>query len=44
MKPASKTMPRRVPDIAKIPRLIGYQPRLGLADIIRSVIEHIRQR
>jgi UDP-glucose 4-epimerase len=37
-------MPRRVPDIAKIQRLIGYQPRLGLDDIIRSVIEHIRQR
>ncbi len=37
-------MPRRVPDISKIRDLIGYQPTLGLDDIIRSVIEHIRQR
>jgi UDP-glucose 4-epimerase len=33
-------MPRRVPDISKIRALIGYQPRLGLDDIIRSVIDH----
>jgi UDP-glucose 4-epimerase len=37
-------MPRRVPDIAKIRSLIGFEPRLGLDDIIRSVIEHVRQR
>jgi UDP-glucose 4-epimerase len=37
-------MPRRVPDISKVQRLIGYEPRLGLDEIIRSVIEHIRQR
>jgi UDP-glucose 4-epimerase len=37
-------MPRRVPDISKIQSLIGFAPKLGLDDIIRSVIEHARQR
>jgi len=37
-------MPRRVPDISKIQALIDYQPRLGLDDIIRTVVEHMRQR
>jgi UDP-glucose 4-epimerase len=37
-------MPRRVPDISKIQALIEYQPRLGLDDIIRTVVEHMRQR
>jgi UDP-glucose 4-epimerase len=37
-------MPRRVADISKIRTLIGFEPRLGLDDIIRSVIEHVRQR
>ena len=37
-------MPRRVPDISKIQSLIGFAPKLGLDDIIRSVIEHMRQR
>jgi UDP-glucose 4-epimerase len=37
-------MPRRVPDISKIHQLIGFAPRLGLDDIIRTVIEHVRQR
>ncbi len=32
-------MPRRVPDITKLRQLIGYQPRLGLDEIIRTVIE-----
>ena len=35
-------MPRRVPDISKIKALIGFQPRLELDDIIRSVIEYAR--
>ena len=35
-------MPRRVPDISKIKALLGYQPRLELDDIIRSVIEYTR--
>jgi UDP-glucose 4-epimerase len=37
-------MPRRVPDISKIQALVGYQPKLELDDIIKSVIEHIRQK
>jgi len=35
-------MPRRVPDISKIRALIGYQPKLELDAIIRSVLEHAR--
>jgi UDP-glucose 4-epimerase len=37
-------MPRRVPDISKICGLIGFQPKLELNDIIKTVIEHIRQK
>jgi UDP-glucose 4-epimerase len=33
-------MPRRVPSIDKIRRVIGWQPTLGLSDILHSVIEH----
>jgi UDP-glucose 4-epimerase len=36
-------MPRRVPDISKLRELIGYEPTLGLDDIIRTVVEHVRQ-
>jgi UDP-glucose 4-epimerase len=35
-------MPRRVPDISKLRALIGYEPRLGLDDILRRVIDHFR--
>jgi UDP-glucose 4-epimerase len=35
-------MPRRVPDISKIKGLLGFQPKLELDDIIRSVIEYTR--
>jgi UDP-glucose 4-epimerase len=35
-------MPRRVPDISKVRDLIGYEPRLGLDEIIVRVIEYIR--
>jgi UDP-glucose 4-epimerase len=35
-------MPRRVPDISKIREFVGYEPKLGLEEIIRSVIEHMR--
>jgi nucleoside-diphosphate-sugar epimerase len=35
-------MPRRVPDISKIREIVGYQPKMQLDDIIRSVIEHMR--
>jgi UDP-glucose 4-epimerase len=37
-------MPRRVPDISKIQALVGYQPKLELNDIIKTVIEHVRQK
>ena len=37
-------MPRRVPDISKIRDLVGYQPKLELDEIIKTVIEHIRQK
>ena len=36
-------MPRRVPDITKIQSLIGFAPKMGLEDIIRTVVEHVRQ-
>ena len=37
-------MPRRVPDISKLRALIGYEPKVGLDDIIRRVIDHFRER
>ena len=33
-------MPRRVPDIAKVRELIGFEPRVPLDDIIRRVVDH----
>ena len=36
-------MPRRVPDITKIQSLIGFEPKTGLDEIIRTVVEHMRQ-
>jgi UDP-glucose 4-epimerase len=35
-------MPRRVPDITKIREYVGYEPKVPLDDIIRTVIEHMR--
>jgi UDP-glucose 4-epimerase len=35
-------MPRRVPDISKIREFVGYEPKVALDDMIRSVIEHMR--
>ncbi|MGP0067058.1 MAG: GDP-mannose 4,6-dehydratase [Isosphaeraceae bacterium] len=35
-------MPRRVPDIGKIERLIGYRPTKSLDEILESVIEFFR--
>jgi UDP-glucose 4-epimerase len=34
-------MPRRVPDIAKVNNLIGFEPRVPLDDIIRRVVDHM---
>ena len=35
-------MPRRVPDISKIREFVGYEPKVKLDEIIRTVIEHMR--
>ncbi len=35
-------MPRRVPDLTRIRALIGYEPRVGLDEILRRVIEHVQ--
>ena len=35
-------MPRRLPDIAKIRRLIGYQPTRDLVEMLESIIAHER--
>jgi len=37
-------MPRRLPDISKIRALVGYEPKLELNDIIRTVIDYVRQK
>lgn len=37
-------MPRRVPSIDKVHRLIGYRPTLGLDGILKSVNEYFEQR
>jgi nucleoside-diphosphate-sugar epimerase len=35
-------MPRRIPDLAKIRELIGYEPQVSLDRILERVIEHLR--
>lgn len=37
-------MPRRVPDIAKIRGLIGFEPKVQLEEILRSVIAYFAER
>jgi UDP-glucose 4-epimerase len=37
-------MPRRVPDIGKIRRLVGFEPTVRLEEILRRVIEYFRAR
>lgn len=37
-------MPRRVPSLEKVHRLIGYRPTLGLDGILKSVNEYFAQR
>jgi UDP-glucose 4-epimerase len=37
-------MMRRVPDLTKVNRLIGYEPKVPLDDILRSVIDDVRSR
>jgi UDP-glucose 4-epimerase len=40
--PGFEDMPRRVPDLAKISALVGYQPTVPLEEILRRVITHTR--
>jgi UDP-glucose 4-epimerase len=35
-------MPRRVPSLAKVQSLVGYQPTIGLDEILKRVIDHSR--
>jgi UDP-glucose 4-epimerase len=37
-------MPRRVPDLAKIRRLVGYEPQVHLDEILTRVIDHFQRR
>ncbi len=37
-------MPRRVPDIGKLAKLIGYEPKVGLDEIIQRVVQHFREQ
>jgi UDP-glucose 4-epimerase len=37
-------MPRRVPDLTKIRRMIGYEPRHALDDILVQVIDYFRRK
>ncbi|OHB83879.1 MAG: nucleoside-diphosphate sugar epimerase [Planctomycetes bacterium RBG_16_64_12] len=40
---AFEDMVRRVPDLAKVRRLIGYQPKHSLEDTLRDVIRSVRR-
>jgi UDP-glucose 4-epimerase len=37
-------MPRRVPDLTKIRELLGYEPKVGLDEIITRVVDDFRAR
>jgi UDP-glucose 4-epimerase len=37
-------MPRRVPDLTKIRRMIGYEPKYSLDDILVQVIDYFRRK
>jgi UDP-glucose 4-epimerase len=37
-------MMRRVPDIGKIGKLIGYEPKIGLDEILTSIVEFQRDK
>lgn len=36
-------MPRRVPDISKVQRFVGFRPKTSLDEILERVIEHYRR-
>lgn len=42
--PGFEDMERRVPDLTKIRALTGYEPRVGLDEILASVIEYFESR
>jgi len=42
--PDFEDMPRRLPSIKKIERLIGYRPTKDLSDILEEVIQYTRAR
>jgi UDP-glucose 4-epimerase len=37
-------MPRRVPDLSKVAKMIGYAPKLTLDDILTQVIDYFRSK
>jgi len=37
-------MDRRVPDLSKLEAATGYEPRHGLDEILRDVIEEVKAR
>ncbi len=41
-EPGFEDMPRRVPDISKIHRFVGYRPTVSLPEIVDRVIGHFR--
>jgi nucleoside-diphosphate-sugar epimerase len=36
-------MLRRIPDISKVTQATGYKPRHGLDEILRQVIDYVKQ-
>ena len=41
-QPGFEDLRRRVPDIRKVARVVGYQPRVPLDETLRRVIRHLR--
>jgi UDP-glucose 4-epimerase len=41
-QPGFEDLRRRVPDIRKVERVVGYRPRVSLDDTLRRVIAHLR--
>ena len=36
-------MARRIPDLTRVKSLIGYQPKVGLDEIINRIAAHLRE-
>ena len=43
-EPGFEDMPRRMPDLSKLKRLIGYRPTLDLPEMLEHIIEYHRAR